>query len=189
MRKIIAMTHTTLDGYIDNPHLWSMPYSNEESGAYAMDLTLGCDALLLGRVTYVGMAQAWPGMSNPYADHVNRIEKYVVSSTLEKAEWENSTIIHGDDLVTKVTELKGRPGGNIMIWGCGRLTDELMENGLLDEYRLMVSPVILGEGQRLFRGENVKATLELVDNTTFGTGLVALAYRPVNAAGGQANDG
>jgi dihydrofolate reductase len=189
MRKIIAQTHTTLDGYIDNPHLWSMPYSNEESQAYSMDLMLGSDTLLLGRVTYMGMAQAWPGMSNPYADHVNGMTKYVVSSTLEKAEWENSTIIHGDDLVAKVTELKSRPGGNIMIWGCGRLTDTLMENGLLDEYRLLVSPVILGEGQRLFRGENVKATLELVDSTTFATGLVALAYRPVNAAGSQANTG
>jgi len=189
MRKIITMTHTTLDGFIDNPHLWSMPYSDEESQAYAMGLTFGCDALLLGRVTYVGMAQAWPGMSNPYADHVNRIEKYVVSSTLEKAEWENSTIVHGDDLVTTVTELKKRPGGDIMIWGCGQLTDTLMEHGLLDEYRLMVSPVILGQGQRLFRGENVTATLELVDSTTFDTGLIALAYRPVNAAGDRANTG
>ena len=189
MRKIIAMTHTTVDGYIDNPHLWSMRYSNEEMQGYVMDLTLGCDTLLLGRVTYVGMAQAWPGMSNPYADHVNGLTKYVVSSTLEKAEWENSTIIHGDDLVTRVTELKRRPGGNIMIWGCGRLTDALLENGLLDEYRLLVSPVVLGQGQRLFRGEDVKATLELVDNTTFGSGLIALAYRPVNAAGSQANAG
>ncbi|MEU8204683.1 dihydrofolate reductase family protein [Streptosporangium sp. NPDC049046] len=189
MRKIIAMTHTTVDGYIDNPHLWSMPYSNEESMAYALNLTLGCDTLLLGRVTYVGMAQAWPGMSNPYADHVNGTEKYVVSSTLEKAEWANSTIVHGDDLIATVTELKKRAGGNIMIWGCGRLTDALMENGLLDEYRLLVSPVILGKGQRLFRGEDVTATLELVDSTTFDTGLVALAYRPVNAAEGPANAG
>ncbi|WP_329092435.1 dihydrofolate reductase family protein [Streptosporangium sp. NBC_01469] len=189
MRKIITMTQTTLDGFIDNPHLWSMPYTNEESMAYAMDLALGSDALLLGRVTYVGMSQAWPGMSNPYADHVNSIQKYVVSSTLEKAEWEPSTIIHGDDLVATVTELKKQPGGNIMIWGCGQLTDTLMEHGLLDEYRLLVSPVIVGQGQRLFRGENVTATLELVDSTTFDTGLLALTYRPVNAAGEQATAG
>ncbi|WP_329424853.1 dihydrofolate reductase family protein [Streptosporangium sp. NBC_01495] len=189
MRKIITMTQTTLDGFIDNPHLWSMPYTNEESMAYAMDLALGSDALLLGRVTYVGMSQAWPGMSNPYADHVNSIQKYVVSSTLEKADWEPSTIIHGDDLVATVTELKKQSGGNIMIWGCGQLTDTLMEHGLLDEYRLLVSPVIVGQGQRLFRGENVTATLELVDSTTFDTGLLALTYRPVNAAGEQATAG
>ncbi|MER5646845.1 dihydrofolate reductase family protein [Streptosporangium sp. NPDC002524] len=188
MRKIIAMTNTTLDGFIDNPHLWSMQYVNEEVQAYVMNLTLGSDTLLLGRVTYVGMAQAWPGRSNPYADHVNGLTKYVVSSTLEKAEWENSTIVHGDDLVATVTELKKRPGGDIMIWGCGQLTDTLMEHGLLDEYRLLVSPVILGQGQRLFRGENVTATLELVDNTTFGSGLIALAYRPVNATGAPVGD-
>lgn len=189
MRKIIAKTHTTLDGFIDNPHLWSMPYANEEVQKYSMGLVLGCDTLLLGRVTYVGMSQAWPGRSNPYADHVNRIEKYVVSSTLEKAEWEPSTIIHGDDLVATVTELKKRPGGDIMIWGCGQLTDTLMEHGLLDEYRLLVSPVIVGQGQRLFRGENVTASLELVDSKTFDTGLIALAYRPVNAGEDQANAG
>ncbi|WP_436762891.1 dihydrofolate reductase family protein [Streptosporangium sp. V21-05] len=189
MRKVIAKTHTTLDGFIDNPHLWSMPYANEEVQKYSMNLVLGSDTLLLGRVTYEGMAQAWPGRSNPYADHVNGIEKYVVSSTLEKADWEPSTIVHGDDLVATVTELKKRPGGNIMIWGCGQLTDTLMEHGLLDEYRLLVSPVVVGQGQRLFRGENVTATLELVDSTTFDTGLIALAYRPVNAAGEQANAG
>ncbi|GAA4186426.1 dihydrofolate reductase family protein [Streptosporangium oxazolinicum] len=189
MRKIIAKTHTSLDGFIDNPHLWSMPYSNEAVQKYSMDLVLTSDTLLLGRVTYVGMAQAWPGRSNPYADHVNAMEKYVVSSTLEKAEWEPSTIVHGDDLVATATELKRRPGGNIMIWGCGRLTDTLMEHGLLDEYRLLVSPVIVGKGQRLFRGEDVTASLELVDNTTFDTGLIALTYRPVNAAGDRAATG
>lgn len=189
MRKIIAKSHVTLDGFIDNPHLWSMPYSNEAVQKYSMDLVLTSDTLLLGRVTYVGMSQAWPGMSNPYADHVNSIQKYVVSSTLEKAEWEPSTIIHGDDLVATVTELKKQPGGNIMIWGCGQLTDTLMEHGLLDEYRLLVSPVIVGQGQRLFRGENVTASLELLDSTPFDTGLLALTYRPVNPAGDEANAG
>ncbi|MGI8329189.1 dihydrofolate reductase family protein [Actinomadura scrupuli] len=181
MRKIIASTYATLDGFIDNPHLWSMQYSNEEAQAYALDLLLGTDALLLGRVTYEGMAQAWPSMGgNPYADRVNSIPKYVVSSTLEKAEWDNSTIIPGDDLITEVAALKEQPGGNIMIWGCGRLTDSLMEHGLLDEYRIWLCPVILGTGERLFR-EGTEATLELIDNTTFDTGAVVLTYRPSNA--------
>jgi dihydrofolate reductase len=183
MRKIIASTFATLDGFIDNPHLWSLGYSNEEIQAYSLDLAFGSDALLLGRVTYEGMAQAWPAMAgNPYADHVNSIAKYVVSSTLEKAEWNNSAIIHGDDLVSEVGELKRRPGKDILIWGCGRLTDTLMEHGLLDEYRIWIYPVILGQGQRLFR-EGVAATLELTGTTTFSSGVAVLTYRPVNADG------
>lgn len=186
MRKIIASTYVTLDGFIDNPHLWSMEHLTEESGAYAMNLMLGTDALLLGRVTYEGMAQAWPSRSgDPYSDRVNSIAKYVVSTTLEQADvdkagWNNSTLVPGDDLITEVAALKEQPGENIMIWGCGRLTDALMEHGLLDEYRIWVCPVILGTGQRLFR-EGVKATLELVDNTTFRTGAIVLTYRPSNA--------
>ena len=182
MRKIIASTYTTLDGYIDNPHLWSMQYMNEEAQAYGMELTLGADALLLGRVTYEGMAQAWPAMGgNPYADHVNSMAKYAVSSTLEPSAltaWDNSTLIPGDDLVTEVTKLKEQPGKNILIWGCGRLTDALMEHGLLDEYRLWVCPVIRGEGERLFRN-GVTATLELAETTPFASGSVVLTYRPV----------
>jgi dihydrofolate reductase len=182
VRKIIASTYTTLDGYIDNPHLWSMQYMNEEAQAYGMELTLGADALLLGRVTYEGMAQAWPAMGgNPYADHVNSMAKYAVSSTLEPsalAAWDNSTLIPGDDLVTEVTKLKEQPGKNILIWGCGRLTDALMEHGLLDEYRLWVCPVIRGEGERLFRN-GVTATLELAETTPFASGSVVLTYRPV----------
>jgi dihydrofolate reductase len=184
MRRIIASTYTTLDGYIDNPHLWSMQYMNEEAQAYAMELTLGADALLLGRVTYEGMAQAWPAMGgNPYADHVNSMAKYAVSSTLDASAltaWDNSTLIPGDDLVTEVTKLKEQPGKNILIWGCGRLTDALMEQGLLDEYRLWVCPVIRGEGQRLFR-DGVAATLELAGTTQFSSGSLVVTYRPVNA--------
>jgi dihydrofolate reductase len=184
MRKIIVSTHTTLDGYIDNPHLWSMPYMNDEAQAHAMELTLGADALLLGRVTYEGMAQAWPAMGgNPFADHVNSMAKYAVSSTLDPSAltaWDNSTLIRGDNLVSEVTKLKEQPGKNILIWGCGRLTDALMEHGLLDEYRLWVSPVLRGEGERLFR-DGVAASLEMAGTTQFRSGAVVLAYRPVNA--------
>ncbi len=184
MRKIIASTYATLDGFQDNPHLWSMSYSDAEAQSYALNLALSGDAILLGRVTYEGMAQAWPAMGgNPYADHVNSIAKYVVSSTLEKAdEWNNSTIIHGDDLVTEVGRLKRQPGKNILIWGCGRLTDTLMEHGLLDEYRIWIYPVIKGGGQRLFR-EGVEATLELTDSTIFSPGVALLTYRPANVIG------
>jgi dihydrofolate reductase len=130
------------------------------------------------------MAQAWPAMGgNPYADHVNSMAKYAVSSTLAPSAltaWDNSTLIPGDDLVTEVTKLKEQPGKNILMWGCGRLTDALMEHGLLDEYRLWVCPVIRGEGQRLFR-DGVAATLEMAGTTQFRGGSVVLTYRPVNA--------
>ncbi len=184
MRKIITSTFTTLDGYIDDPHLWSMGYMDDEGQAYAMETALAADALLLGRVTYEGMAQAWPAMGgNPYSDHINSIAKYAVSSTLEPSAldaWDNSSLIPGDDLVAQVTKLKQQPGGDILIWGCGQLTDALMEHGLLDEYRLWVCPVIRGEGQRLFR-EGTTATLELTGTRPFRSGSIVLTYRPANA--------
>jgi dihydrofolate reductase len=133
MRKIIASTYATLDGFIDNPHEWSFPYSDERSQQYAFTMTLGADTLLLGRVTYEGMAQAWPNMGgNPYADHVNAIAKYVVAAEpVDTAAWGPVTVIAGDDLVAQVTELKEKVGGDILIWGTGRLTDALFTAGLL----------------------------------------------------------
>ncbi|WP_036375327.1 dihydrofolate reductase family protein [Micromonospora sp. ATCC 39149] len=178
MRKIIASTYTTLDGFIDNPHLWSMQHNSEDAMAYALELTLGCDALLLGRVTYEGMAQAWPNMGgNPYADHVNSIAKYAVSATLDTPAWDNSHIIPGDKLIETVTALKNEPGKNILVWGNGRLTDDLAAHGLLDEYRIWIYPVIKGGGEPLFRPES-KAAVELIDSTTFSSGVVVLTYRP-----------
>jgi dihydrofolate reductase len=180
MRKIIASTYTTLDGYIDNPHLWSMRFNSEDAMAYALDLTLGCDALLLGRVTYQGMAEAWPNMGgNPYGDHVNSIAKYAVSTREgQAADWNNSTIIPGDELIAQVTSLKSRPGGDILTWGCGRLTDDLAKHGLLDEYRIWIYPVIKGDGEPLFRRDSA-AAVELIDTRTFTSGVVVLTYRPI----------
>lgn len=186
MRKIIASTNATLDGYIDNPHLWSLKYWNDESAAYAKDLLFSSDALLLGRVTYEGFAEAWPAMTDEggFADRMNGMPKYVVSTTLEKAAWNNSTII-GDDVVERVAELRRQPGGNILIYGCGRLTDTLRENGLLDEYRIWIHPVVRGEGQRLF-AEGTVADLELVDAPVFSSGVVVATYRPAGAGAGDA---
>ncbi|MDG4822556.1 dihydrofolate reductase family protein [Asanoa sp. WMMD1127] len=183
MRRIIASTYATLDGYIDNPHLWSMEYNSPDALQYALDLALGADALLLGRVTYEGMAQAWPTMGgNPYGDHVNSIEKYAVSSTMDApADWNNSFVIPGDRLVESVTELKNRPGKDILVWGHGRLTDDLAAHGLLDEHRIWICPVLKGSGEPLFRPESV-TPLAHADTTTFGSGVVVLSYRPVTAA-------
>jgi dihydrofolate reductase len=184
MRRIIASTYATLDGFIDNPHLWSMRYNSADAMKYALELALGADALLLGRVTYEGMAQAWPAMGgNPYGDHVNSIEKYAVSSTLsEPADWHNSSIIPADELHERVTELKNRPGKDILIWGNGRLTDDLAAHGLLDEYRVWLYPVIKGSGQPLFGPDSV-AALEHVDTTTFESGVVVLTYRVASQLG------
>ncbi|MET8307836.1 dihydrofolate reductase family protein [Micromonospora sp. NPDC005173] len=179
MRKIIASTYATLDGYIDKPHLWSMQHNSQDAMEYALKLTLGCDALLLGRVTYQGMAEAWPNMGgNPYGDHVNSIAKYAVSATLdEPANWGNSTIIPGGDLISEVTKLKSQPGNDILTWGCGRLTDDLAKHGLLDEYRIWIYPVIKGEGEPLFRPDSA-TPVQLTGTTTFTSGVVVLTYHP-----------
>ncbi|MGW7686018.1 dihydrofolate reductase family protein [Kribbella sp. NPDC054772] len=180
MRKIIVSTYATLDGYIDNPHEWSLQYSDEQSQQAAFTLTLAADALLLGRVTYDGMAAAWPNMGgNPYADHVNALTKYVVASEpVDTTRWKPTVVIPGSDLVTEITKLKDQDGGDILIWGTGRLTDALAEAGLLDEYRIWLCPVIKGDGERLFRPESA-ATLKLTDSTTFDSGMVVLTYSPV----------
>ena len=178
MRRIIASTYATLDGFIDNPHLWSMQYNSPDAMKYALDLALGADALLLGRVTYEGMAQAWPAMGgNPYADHVNSIEKYAVSSTLDKpADWNNSTIIPGDELHREGdrAEEPARQGHPDL--GQRPTHRRPGRDGLLDEYRVWIYPVIKGGGQPLFRPDSV-AALEHVDTTTFESGAVVLTYR------------
>jgi len=181
MRKIISSTYATLDGFIDNPHEWSMQYSNEQVQTYAFTMTMGADALLLGRNTYAGMAQAWPQMGgNPFADHVNAIAKYVVASEpVDTSGWDPTTVIDGDDLVAEVARLKERDGKDILIWGCGRLTDALAQAGLLDEYKVWICPIIKGTGEPLFRKESAIG-LELLDSTSFETGVVILTYRPTS---------
>jgi dihydrofolate reductase len=180
MRKIIASTYATLDGFIDKPHEWSMQFSDEESQAYGFTMTRNADALLLGRVTYEGMAQAWPNMGgNPFGDHVNSIDKYVVATQpVDTSAWNPTTVIDGDDLVGAVTDLKKRDGGDILIWGHGRLTDGLAAAGLLDEHKIWIYPVIKGSGEPLFRPESA-GSVELADSTVFPSGVAVLTYRPV----------
>jgi dihydrofolate reductase len=182
MRRIIASTFTTLDGFIDDPQEWSLQYNDGSAQQAAIEMTLGADALLLGRVTYEGMAQAWPHMGgNPFADHVNAMEKHVVATEPVDTEgWGSTTVIPGSDLLTRVRELKQTSGGDILIWGNGRLTDDLAVAGLLDEYRIWICPVIKGGGEPLFRAESVTG-LEHVDTTTFDSGLVGVTYRVVVA--------
>jgi dihydrofolate reductase len=179
MSTIINFTHATLDGYIDNPHEWSLQYSDEELQDYLLTMHLAADALLLGRITYEGMAQAWPTRSgDPFSDHVNSIPKYVVASNpVDTTTWDPTVVITGANLLDDVTRLKETDGADIVIWGTGQLTDSLAAAGLLDQYRICTYPVIKGSGEALFRPAS-SGTVELLDSKIFGTGAVVHAYRP-----------
>lgn len=180
VRKIINFTHATLDGYIDRPHEWER--SNEELQDYVLEMHLDADALLLGRITYEGMARAWPTRSgDPFSDHVNTITKYVVASEpVDTTGWEPTAVIAGPNLLDEVSHLKQAEGGDIVIWGTGQLTDALAEAGLLDEYRICTHPVIKGGGEPLFRPASA-GTVELLDTKIVVTGAVVHTYRPVPA--------
>ena len=179
MRKVIASEFVSLDGVIENP-VWTFRFTGEEQQRFKYDELPAADALLLGRATYEGFAAAWPHMTEQageYADMMNGYPRYVVSTTLEQPlGWSNSTLIKGD-VAEEVPELKRQPGGDIMVFGSGSLVNKLMHLGLIDEYRLMVFPVVLGSGQRLFGNSVEETVLELVGTETFDTGVV-LTYRP-----------
>jgi dihydrofolate reductase len=182
VRKIISFTHATLDGYIDDPHEWSFPYVDEDLQEYLLTMHLAADALLLGRTTFEGMAQAWPTRGgNPFADHVNSITKYVVASQpVDTTAWDPTVIIAGSDLVDEVSRLKQAEGGDMLIWGTGQVTDALAAAGLLDAYRICICPVIKGGGEQLFRPAST-GTVQLLDTKIFATGAVVHAYRPTSA--------
>jgi dihydrofolate reductase len=190
VRKVIASEFVALDGVIENPS-WTFRFTGEEQQKFKFDELSASDALLLGRVTYEGFAAAWPRMTEQagelsasdalllgrYADMMNGYPKYVVSTTLkEPLEWNNSTLIEGY-VAEEVSKLKRQPGKDILIFGSGNLVNTLMRYDLIDEYRLMIFPIIVGSGQRLFADGIDKRILELVDTETFGSGVVVLTYR------------
>lgn len=167
----------SLDGVVEEPQKWSFPYWNDEIGKYKLEETLASDALLLGRVTYEGFAAAWPSRrdSEGFADKFNSMPKYVASRTLTKFEWNNSHLIKGD-VAAGVAKLKQEPGQDIVIHGSPTLIRSLMPQDLIDEYRLLVYPITLGRGKRLF-DESSQANLTLVESKAYGTGVVKLVYR------------
>ena len=172
MRKVIVSEFITLDGVIEAPgpahdfkHAgWTMPYWDDGIGKFKLDELFACDALLLGRKTYEGFAAAWPGMQDPegFADRMNGLPKYVATKTLKKLEWKNSQALKGE-VAAEVTKLKQQPGQDILVAGSGKLVQTLIQHGLVDEFCLVVYPVVLGEGQRLFE-TGAHAKLELVDS-------------------------
>ncbi len=178
MRKLVVAEYVSLDGVMEEPS-WTGPYFNEEVAKFQFDLLFASDALLLGRVTYQGFAAAWPSMTDEegFADRMNSLPKFVVSTTLEEVEWNNSSLIKGN-VAEEVSRLKQQPGQDILIYGSGDLVHTLMQHDLIDEYRLMVHPVVLGGGKRLFgEGSDTKA-LRLVETKTFSSGVVVLSYQP-----------
>ncbi len=133
----------------------------------------------LGRVTYQGFAKAWPSMTDEqgFADRMNSLPKFVVSTTLKEVEWNNARLMKGN-IVEEVSKLKQQPGQDILVSGSGELVHTLMQHDLIDEYRLMVHPVVLGSGKRLFRDGSDTTVLRLVDTKTFSSGVVVLTYQP-----------
>jgi dihydrofolate reductase len=176
MRKIVVTEFVSLDGVIEEP-AWTFPYWNDEIATFKGEESSASDALLLGRVTYQGFAAAWPQSEDEGADYFNSVRKYVVSETLEEPlEWSNSTLIK-DNVVEEITNLKHQAGKNITVHGSATLVRTLMQHGLVDRYRLLVYPVVVGKGKRLFE-EGIPATLKLLESQSFSSGVVALVYEP-----------
>ncbi len=180
MRRIRLAMYVSIDGVVENP-AWTGPFWSDDLATLQRDYLFASDALLLGRVTYEGFAAAWPTMegTGAFGEKMNTMPKYVASTTLATAAW-NATIINGD-LATEVAKLKDEPGQDLLIYGSGDLVDELTRHGLIDEYRLMVHPGIVGSGKRLFNGLE-PTTLHLVDTVTTDTGVAVLTYTTVPVA-------
>jgi dihydrofolate reductase len=185
MGRIVVTEFISLDGVVEDPGGsenfkhggWSFEFSRGEEGdQFKLEETLDSEALLLGRVTYEGFADAWPSRDGDFADKFNSMPKYVVSSTLKDPEWTNSTVLDGD-VAESVKKLKDEVDGNIVVHGSVQLVQSLIEHGLVDELRLMVFPVVLGSGKRLFGETSDKRSLKLADSKTVGDGVSILVYQ------------
>jgi len=173
VRKIVASMLMTMDGVVENDHHWTVQFRSEESRKYKFDELFASDALLL---TYQDFAAGWPSVTGAYGERINSMPKYVPTTTLQEAEW-NATLIK-DDVVEEVTRLKQEPGQDILIFGSVELIHSLMQKDLIDEYRLMIFPIVVGNGKRLFDGQSQQKEFKLVQSQTFGSGVVVLTYQP-----------
>jgi len=190
MGRIVVTEFVSLDGVMEDPGGaedfqhggWSFEFSRGEEGdKFKLDEAFESDALLLGRVTYEGFAAAWPSRQGEFADKFNTMPKYVVSSTLEEPGWNNTTVLQGD-VVEEVSKLKQAVDGDIVVHGSAQLVQTLIEHDLVDELRLLVFPVVLGTGKRLFGRTSGKKSLTLADSKTVGDGVTILIYRPTASA-------
>ena len=186
MRKVIVTEFVSLDGVMEAPggeegyaHTgWVFDFHDSGTMEYKLNEMLAVDAHLLGRVTYEGFAGAWPSREGPFADRMNSMPKYVASTTLEEPlEWNNSTLLKGD-VAEAVSKLKQEDGGDILVAGSRTLVHTLMEHGLVDELHLMIFPIVLGSGDRLFPDTPDTTVLKLVDTKAFDSGVVVNTYQP-----------
>ena len=198
MSKVVVSQFITLDGVFQDPGGagefdrggWAFQFDRgPEGNQFKLDEVMAAGALLLGRVTYQGFAAAWPSRTDEvgFADKMNSMPKYVVSTTLDRGDWNNSTVIRGN-VPEEVRRLKQQVDGDILINGSGQLVRTLMEHDLIDEYRLMVYPIVLGAGRRLFAEASKAAALRLVDTIKAGDCLI-LIYHPVRAEAEGSSDG
>jgi dihydrofolate reductase len=183
--RIVVTEFVSLDGVMEDPGGaesfrhggWSFEIARgDEGNKFKLDETVSSEALLLGRVTYEGFAEAWPSREGEFADKFNTMPKYVVSSTLDEPEWNNTTVLKGD-VVEQVEKLRQEQEGEIVVHGSARLVQTLLENDLVDELRLMVFPVVLGSGKRLFGETSDKKALRLADSRVVGDGVAILVYQ------------
>lgn len=180
MRKIVAAEYVTLDGVMSDP-AWTGPYWSPELAAWQHELLFQSDLLLLGRVTYEGMSKAWPQMTDTgdFGERMNALPKLVPTNTLKDLSW-NAVAVHGD-VYTEIRRHKAMPGQHMLIYGSGQLVRSLMKEGLIDEYRLMVHPVVLGAGARLF-SDGIEGKFKLADTKTTSTGVVVMTYQLENGS-------
>ena len=189
MRKVVVTEFMTLDGVMEDPGGaedfvhggWAFKFSDPDGMRFKLDEVLEFDAMLLGRVTYEGFAEAWPERRDEagFADKMNAMKKYVVSSTLTEATWQNSEIVPGDDVPAAIAELKRGDGPDLLVAGSRRLVQTLAQHDLVDEYRLLVFPTVLGSGRRLFDGIETPFALRPIDSKVLANGALILIYAPV----------
>jgi dihydrofolate reductase len=177
MSRVVAVEYVSLDGVMEEPGVWSGPWFNDELGRYQYDQLFRSDALLLGRLTYEGFAATWPKMNEgEFGDRMNSLPKHVATTTKTELEW-NATPIEGD-VPAAVATLKDASGGDLLIYGSGQLLRTLMPHNLVDEYRLLTFPVILGQGKQLFGGITDPPALKLAEVKSFDSGALSLVYEP-----------
>lgn len=179
MGKLTVTAFTTLDNVAEEPQLWSGPFFSDATGAFNDEVLAEADSMLLGRVTYDGFAAAWPSRSGDYtSDKFNAMPKYVVSTTLEHADWNNTTII-ADDIPARIRALRERE--NVIVWGSPTLVKTLMAENLVDEYALLVSPIVLGRGKKMLPEDGTQRTLRIIEQRLLDGGMLALRMAPAAA--------
>jgi dihydrofolate reductase len=178
MRRVVWAQYVSVDGVVENPS-WTTPFWNDEIARSQRDQLFRSDALLLGRITYQLFADSWPGRTDPegFADRMNRLPKYVASRTLKQATWNGTVVIQGE-VSDAVARLKQEAGGDVLVYGSGTLVRTLFEHDLIDEYRLMVHPLIVGHGNRLFPDGVPTKTLRLTDVQRTSSGIATMLYEP-----------